>query len=113
LRAGGLMVPSQCRIMANLVEVPSIIKENITFWDNVYGLCNPDGYDFLSSSLGFNMSSMAKEVYDDALVEVVSADAVLTNDDLVKVRHLASEHCTHWLTKHAGHPRPTRDLQKP
>ncbi|KAF8669666.1 Methyltransferase [Rhizoctonia solani] len=69
LRAGGLMAPSQCRIMANLVEVPSVIKENVTFWDNVYG---------------FNMSSMAKEVYDDALIEVVSADAVLTNDELIK-----------------------------
>ncbi|KAG8736554.1 hypothetical protein FRC10_009195 [Ceratobasidium sp. 414] len=55
LRAGGLMAPSQCRIMANLVEVPSVIKENVTFWDNVYG---------------FKMSSMAKEVYDDALIEV-------------------------------------------
>ncbi|CCO37766.1 protein arginine N-methyltransferase 3 [Rhizoctonia solani AG-1 IB] len=60
LRAGGLMAPSQCRIMANLVEVPSVIKENVTFWDNVYG---------------FSMASMAKEVYDDALIEVVSADA--------------------------------------
>ncbi|KAG8709243.1 hypothetical protein FRC08_018446 [Ceratobasidium sp. 394] len=69
LRAGGLMVPSQCRIMANLVEVPSVIKENVTFWDNVYG---------------FKMSSMAQEVYDDALIEVVSANAVLTNDCLIK-----------------------------
>ncbi|CUA74805.1 protein arginine N-methyltransferase 3 [Rhizoctonia solani] len=69
LRAGGLMAPSQCRIMVNLVEVPSVIKENVTFWENVYG---------------FDMSSMAKEVYDDALIEVVSADAVLTNDDLIK-----------------------------
>ncbi|CAE6497417.1 unnamed protein product [Rhizoctonia solani] len=69
LRAGGLMAPSQCRMMVNLVEVPSVIKENITFWENVYG---------------FNMSSMAKEVYDDALIEVVSADAVLTNDDIIK-----------------------------
>ncbi|KAF8595869.1 S-adenosyl-L-methionine-dependent methyltransferase [Ceratobasidium sp. AG-I] len=69
LRAGGLMAPSQCRIMANLVEVPSVIKENITFWDNVYG---------------FKMSTMAKEVYDDALIDVVSASAVLTNDCLIK-----------------------------
>ncbi|QRV91882.1 protein arginine N-methyltransferase 3 [Ceratobasidium sp. AG-Ba] len=69
LRAGGLMVPSQCRIMANLVEVPSVIKENITFWENVYG---------------FKMSSMAAEVYDDALIEVVNADAVLTNDCIIK-----------------------------
>ncbi|KAG9110666.1 hypothetical protein FRC07_008171, partial [Ceratobasidium sp. 392] len=69
LRAGGLMAPSQCRIMGNLVEVPSIIKENVTFWENVYG---------------FKMSSMAKEVYDDALIDVVSANAVLTNDCLIK-----------------------------
>ncbi|KAG9088709.1 hypothetical protein FRC07_012482, partial [Ceratobasidium sp. 392] len=69
LRAGGLMAPSQCRIMGNLVEVPSITKENVTFWDNVYG---------------FKMSSMAKEVYDDALIDVVSANAVLTNDCLIK-----------------------------
>ncbi|KAG8790826.1 hypothetical protein FRC12_010906 [Ceratobasidium sp. 428] len=69
LRAGGLMAPSQCRLMGNLVEVPGIIKENVTFWDNVYG---------------FKMSSMAKEVYDDALIDVVSANAVLTNDCLIK-----------------------------
>ncbi|QRV77095.1 protein arginine N-methyltransferase 3 [Ceratobasidium sp. AG-Ba] len=69
LRVGGLMVPSQCRIMANLVEVPSVIKENITFWENVYG---------------FKMSSMATEVYDDALIEVVNSDAVLTNDCIIK-----------------------------
>ncbi|CAE6434378.1 unnamed protein product [Rhizoctonia solani] len=45
------------------------------------------GYCLLYESMldsGFTMSSMAKEVYDDALIEVVSADAVLTNDDLIK-----------------------------
>ncbi|CAE6396058.1 unnamed protein product [Rhizoctonia solani] len=45
------------------------------------------GYCLLYESMldsGFNMSAMAKEVYDDALIEVVSADAVLTNDDLIK-----------------------------
>ncbi|CAE6479398.1 unnamed protein product [Rhizoctonia solani] len=86
LRAGGLMAPSQCRIMVNLVEAPSVIKENVTFWDNVYGkyfhLLLP--LIIPTAHVGFNMSSMAKEVYDDALIEVVSADAVLTNDDLIK-----------------------------
>lgn len=51
----------------------------------VYRLYTLIGIPLLTRPVGFNMSTMAKEVYDDALIDVVSASAVLTNDCLIKV----------------------------
>lgn len=64
LRPGGIMAPSQCRIMGALAEIPAVMKEHVTFWDEVYG---------------FKMSSMAVEVYDEAVIEIVPAKSMISN----------------------------------
>lgn len=37
LRPGGVMVPSQCKMMFGLAEAKEIYKERIGFWDDIYG----------------------------------------------------------------------------
>jgi protein arginine N-methyltransferase 3 len=37
LRAGGVMAPSQCRMMFALCDATEIYKDRIGFWDDVYG----------------------------------------------------------------------------
>ena len=34
---GGVMAPSQCRMVMSLAETPDLVKEKITFWEDVYG----------------------------------------------------------------------------
>jgi len=36
---GGVMAPSQCRIMFGLCEGSEIFKERVGFWSDVYGAC--------------------------------------------------------------------------
>jgi protein arginine N-methyltransferase 3 len=35
---GGVMAPSQCRIMFGLCEGSEILKERVGFWSDVYGV---------------------------------------------------------------------------
>ncbi|KAI5481118.1 protein arginine N-methyltransferase 3 [Pseudohyphozyma bogoriensis] len=65
MRPGGLMVPSQTSIMLSLFAGESLVKDRITFWENVYG---------------FKMPAMAEEIYDDALIDVVNAGDVVSNE---------------------------------
>jgi type I protein arginine methyltransferase len=37
LKEGGVMAPSQCRMELGLVDIPVIMRERVTFWDEVYG----------------------------------------------------------------------------
>ncbi|KAG8932198.1 hypothetical protein FRC02_001550 [Tulasnella sp. 418] len=73
----GLMAPSQCRMEFGLLEATDAIRERIKFWDDVYG---------------FKMSAMAGEVYDEAIVDVFSGDALLGNCTTIKdipIQHIS------------------------
>lgn len=37
LKPGGVMAPSQCRMMLGLCEATEIYKERIGFWNDIYG----------------------------------------------------------------------------
>ena len=37
LRPGGVMVPSQCRMVLGLCSAPEVYKERVSFWSDVYG----------------------------------------------------------------------------
>ena len=67
---GGVMAPSQTRMVLALCDPELVIKQRVGFWKNVYG---------------FDMGCMLQGVYDEGIVEVVPADAVLTSSAVVKV----------------------------
>ncbi|KZT63364.1 S-adenosyl-L-methionine-dependent methyltransferase [Daedalea quercina L-15889] len=72
---GGVMAPSQCRMQLCLCEGGEIFKERIGFWSDVYG---------------FDLSAMGKDVYDDAIVDVVGPETILSEPCTVKDLHLAT-----------------------
>ncbi|KAF8837755.1 S-adenosyl-L-methionine-dependent methyltransferase [Paxillus ammoniavirescens] len=70
---GGVMAPSQCRIMLALCEGSEIMKDRVDFWGDVYG---------------FDLSEMAQEVWNEAVVDVVGPDSVVSEPYLLKDLHL-------------------------
>ncbi|KAJ7644712.1 protein arginine N-methyltransferase [Roridomyces roridus] len=73
LRPGGVMAPSQCRMRLALCDAREVIKERVGFWDDVYG---------------YDMSAMKEGLYDDAIVDVVGPDTLLSEPYTVKDLHL-------------------------
>ena len=71
---GGVMAPSQTRMVLALCDPESVIKKGVGFWKNVYG---------------FDMSCMLEGVYEEGIVDVVPAEAVLTSSAVVKVGSLS------------------------
>ena len=69
--AQGVMAPSQCRVMLALADPQTIVKERVGFWKDVYG---------------FDMSAMATEAYDDAIIDYVPNESLLSNSFIAKVR---------------------------
>ncbi|KAJ3518164.1 hypothetical protein NLJ89_g28 [Agrocybe chaxingu] len=69
LRPGGVMAPSQCKMMLGLCDGSEIYKDRIGFWEDVYGL---------------DLSAMAQELYDEAIVDVVGPEALLSKPYAVK-----------------------------
>jgi type I protein arginine methyltransferase len=67
---GGVMAPSQCRMMLALCDPEALIKQRIGFWNEVHG---------------FDMSVMAEEVFDEAIIEVVPKECLLSTPCIVKV----------------------------
>ncbi|KAI0917627.1 hypothetical protein AcW1_007211 [Taiwanofungus camphoratus] len=67
--AGGVMVPSQCKMMFGLCEATEIYKERVDFWSDVYG---------------FDLSYMATDIYDEAIVDVVGAETMLSDPYTIK-----------------------------
>ncbi|KAJ7465038.1 protein arginine N-methyltransferase [Mycena latifolia] len=63
LRPEGVMAPSQCKMMLALCDASEVSKERVDFWDDVYG---------------FDLSTMSQELYDEAIVDVVGPDTVLS-----------------------------------
>ncbi|KAI8986156.1 S-adenosyl-L-methionine-dependent methyltransferase [Trametes punicea] len=72
---GGVMAPSQCKMMFALCEAGELFKERIGFWSDVYG---------------FDLSAMAKDVYDEAVVDVVGSETVLSEPVVVKDLYLGT-----------------------
>ncbi|PCH40423.1 arginine N-methyltransferase 3 [Wolfiporia cocos MD-104 SS10] len=75
LRPDGVMAPSQSRMMLALCEGSEIFKERISFWSDVYG---------------FELSAMANEVYDDAIVDVVGPETMVSAPYTIKDLNLGS-----------------------
>ncbi|KAG8214938.1 S-adenosyl-L-methionine-dependent methyltransferase [Butyriboletus roseoflavus] len=72
---GGVMAPSQCRIMLALCEGNEIMKDRVDFWNDVYG---------------FDLSEMAHDVCKDAIIDVVGLESVISEPCLLKDLHLRS-----------------------
>ncbi|KAG6379463.1 S-adenosyl-L-methionine-dependent methyltransferase [Boletus reticuloceps] len=70
---GGVMAPSQCRMMLALCEGNEIVKDRVEFWDDIYG---------------FDLSEMAQSIYEDAILDVVSPESVVSEPYLLKDLHL-------------------------
>ncbi|OBZ71479.1 Ribosomal protein arginine N-methyltransferase rmt3 [Grifola frondosa] len=64
-----VMAPSQCQMMFGLCEAVDIFKERVAFWGDVYG---------------FDLSAMASDLYDDAIVDVVGGETVFSQPCVVK-----------------------------
>ncbi|THG99108.1 hypothetical protein EW026_g3198 [Hermanssonia centrifuga] len=73
LRPEGVMAPSQTKMMFGLCEAGDILKERITFWGDIYG---------------FDLSEMATDVYEDAIVDVVGPESMASEACVVKDLHL-------------------------
>ncbi|KAJ7166306.1 protein arginine N-methyltransferase [Mycena crocata] len=69
LKPEGVMAPSQCQMMLGLCDASEVSKDRVDFWNDVYG---------------FDLSTMAKELYDEAIVDVVGPDTLLSAPYAVK-----------------------------
>ncbi|TFK48794.1 S-adenosyl-L-methionine-dependent methyltransferase [Heliocybe sulcata] len=69
LRPEGVMAPSQCQMMLSLCEAKDLHKERIGFWTDVYG---------------FDLSAMAKDVYLDAVTDVVGPETLVSEPCMIK-----------------------------
>lgn len=76
LKPTGLMVPSQCTILLSLFDGAAMVKDRIDFWDDVYG---------------YKMEAMREEIYEEAMIEVVNASDVVSDEIALIVRsHIPS-----------------------
>jgi type I protein arginine methyltransferase len=87
LRPGGIMTPSQCHMVLGLCDALEIHKERIAFWNDIYGRSywSSCKYNSLIIVLGFDLSVMADEVYDDAIIDVVPPADLLSDPLIIKV----------------------------
>lgn len=69
LRPGGVMAPSETRMMLGLCEAGEVFKERVDFWSDIYG---------------FDLSAMATDVYEDAIVDIVSPESLVSEPVSVK-----------------------------
>lgn len=69
LRPGGVMSPSQCQMMLALCDAADTYKERIGFWSDIYG---------------FDLSAMAGDIYDDAIVDIVSENSLASEPFVLK-----------------------------
>ncbi|KAK0222152.1 S-adenosyl-L-methionine-dependent methyltransferase [Armillaria fumosa] len=73
LRPGGILAPSQCKMMLGLCNAGEILKDRVTFWNDVYG---------------FDLSAMADDMYDEAIIDVVGPDAIISTPYTIKDLYL-------------------------
>ncbi|KIJ54463.1 hypothetical protein M422DRAFT_24410 [Sphaerobolus stellatus SS14] len=69
LKPGGVMVPSQCKMMFGLCEAKEIYKDRVEFWNDIYG---------------YDLSAMTADVYDEAIIDVVPEESLVSNAAIVK-----------------------------
>ncbi|KZT11802.1 S-adenosyl-L-methionine-dependent methyltransferase [Laetiporus sulphureus 93-53] len=69
----GVMAPSQCRMMLGLCEASEVFKERVGFWSDIYG---------------FDLSAMGNDVYEDAIVDVVGPETMLSEYCMIKDLYL-------------------------
>ncbi|KAF6755854.1 arginine N-methyltransferase 3 [Ephemerocybe angulata] len=69
LKPGGVMAPSQTKMLLGLCDASEISKDRIDFWNDVYG---------------FDMSTMSEGLYDEAIIDVLGPETVLSNAYTVK-----------------------------
>lgn len=99
LRPNGVMAPSQCRMMLALCEGSGVMKDRVDFWNDVYGvslLDHPCAVNRPRPQPGFDLSEMARETHDDAILDVVSPESVVSEPYLLKVRFPFVPHL--WLS---------------
>lgn len=92
LRDGGLMAPSQTRLLISGITGERLWKERMEFWSSVYG---------------FDMTAMNGVYFDEGLVEVVDAAEIATNEAVVRV---SLTDCEELIT---GHRHAYRHAQVP
>uniref|UniRef100_A0A0A1WYI9 type I protein arginine methyltransferase n=1 Tax=Zeugodacus cucurbitae TaxID=28588 RepID=A0A0A1WYI9_ZEUCU len=68
LKPDGILLPNRCTMSIVGYGSESLYKDQVTYWDNVYGL---------------NMSNMRKEVLHEPLIDVVDAGHILTEANIV------------------------------
>ncbi|KAJ7119821.1 protein arginine N-methyltransferase [Mycena epipterygia] len=73
LKPEGVMAPSQSKMMLALCDASEVSKERVDFWNDVYG---------------FDLSTMSRDIYDEAIVDVVGPDTLLSAPYTVKDLHL-------------------------
>jgi len=73
LRPGGLMVPSECRLLICAVNDPDYIYDRVHFWDNIYG---------------FKMQTMKGGIYDDVVVECLYKESISSAPKVFKTLNL-------------------------
>ncbi len=70
LAPGGLMAPSQTRLVISAITGDRVFRERIDFWDNVYG---------------YNMSSAMNGVYyPDGVIDFVDREEVVSSEAVVR-----------------------------
>ncbi|KIK65562.1 hypothetical protein GYMLUDRAFT_70665 [Collybiopsis luxurians FD-317 M1] len=74
LKPNGIMAPSQSKMMFGLCDASELVKDRITFWNDIYG---------------FDMSVMAGELYSEAIIDVVGPHTVLSTPYVLKDLHLS------------------------
>ncbi|PBK95719.1 S-adenosyl-L-methionine-dependent methyltransferase [Armillaria gallica] len=75
LRPGGIMAPSQCKMMLGLCDAGEILKDRVTFWNDVYG---------------FDLSAMADDMYDEAIIDVVGPNTMISAPYTIKDLYLGN-----------------------
>ncbi|KII88239.1 hypothetical protein PLICRDRAFT_161146 [Plicaturopsis crispa FD-325 SS-3] len=75
LKPGGVMAPSQSRMMLGLCDGAEIFKERVGFWNDIYG---------------FDLSPMGTGVYDEAIVDVVGPETMVSEPYIVKDLHIGT-----------------------
>ncbi|KAK0244548.1 S-adenosyl-L-methionine-dependent methyltransferase [Armillaria nabsnona] len=75
LRPGGIMAPSQCKMMLGLCDAGEILKDRVTFWNDVYG---------------FDLSAMADDMYDEAIIDVVGPNTIISTPYTIKDLYLGN-----------------------
>jgi protein arginine N-methyltransferase 3 len=100
LKPGGLIAPTESRMQLALCDAADVRKGKISFWEDVYGrlpLSSPTSDNSLTliRHPGFDMSAMSTEVYNNAIIDIVAPESLLSEACPIKViQFLPSPRCS-------------------